>query len=118
MGIREVAAELRNKNLGEFAEEIEKVTAQEFPWDASDDLLRGFTYQDLIDTVYSNEEIRDEKAVRKVFDEIRDSQLRDARSMLRHDMKKILKVLNEEDVSQDELYREEPSEREGGPATR
>ena len=33
-------------------------------------------------------------------------------------MKNILKVLNEEDVSPDELYREDPSEREGGPATR
>ena len=35
-----------------------------------DDLLRGITFEELIDTVYSNEQTRDEKAVKKVFEEL------------------------------------------------
>ena len=39
-----------------------------------DTLMHGITYEDLIDTVFSNEQVRDERTVRRVFEEmIRDN---------------------------------------------
>lgn len=60
---------------------------------AKDGLLQGFTYEELIDTVYSNEPVKDAKSVQKVFDEILKAQVSEAKSELKSNMKEILKEL-------------------------
>lgn len=64
-------------------------------WHPKDDLLAGITFEELIDTVYSNERVRDEKAVMKVYRELWSANKRDADAELRDNMKNILKALKE-----------------------
>ena len=61
-----------------------------------DDLLRGITFEELIDTVYSNEQTRDEKAVKKVFEELLKASVAEARSELRRNLKEIVKSADQE----------------------
>lgn len=53
--------------------------AMDFPTHLEDDLLSGFSYQELVDTVLANEANPDEAAVIKVFNEILQSKIADAK---------------------------------------
>ena len=57
---------------------------------SDDDLLRGISFQDLIDTVYSNESIVDERSVRKVYKEILTTNLKDAEYELKQNMTEVI----------------------------
>jgi hypothetical protein len=59
-----------------------------------DTLLHGITFEELIVTVLANERVRDEAAVRRVFDELVDAYMRDARAELRANMGHILEAVN------------------------
>lgn len=56
-----------------------------------DNLLDGFTFDELITAVQSNEPEINEKTVEKVFNEILQAQLKDARFLLKTKMQNILK---------------------------
>ncbi len=56
-----------------------------------DDLLSGFTFGELIETLQSNEAIIDERSVRKVFKELLNFRLEDARYELKKNMHQIIK---------------------------
>lgn len=58
---------------------------------SKDSLLDGFSYEDLITAVQSNETEVNERTVIKVFDEILQSQLTDARELLISNMDNIIK---------------------------
>ena len=61
-----------------------------------DDLLRGITFGELIDTVYSNERVIDERTVTKTFNELLKANVRDAKSELKGSMKKIIEEASHE----------------------
>ena len=65
-------------------------------YQANDDLLDGITYNELLDTVYSNLENPNEKAVMKQFDELVNIKVKDARQEMKRALKQILKDVNEE----------------------
>ncbi len=65
-----------------------------FPVSTLDNILAGFTIQDLIDAVYSNEAWKDEIRVKKVFNEFLEAQQKEAKETLRQNMDLILKELN------------------------
>lgn len=56
----------------------------------NDSILPGITFDELIPTLQSNESTIDEAAVTRVFNEILELQLQDARFMLKENMKFIL----------------------------
>lgn len=58
-----------------------------------DDLLRGITFEDLITAVESNEKVYIEGTVKKVFDEMLQTNLQDAHALLKANMRNILKEL-------------------------
>ena len=64
----------------------------EFSWHSEDNLLHGFSYQDLIDMVYSNEKIVDEESVTRCFNDILDSNTNEARHSLKSHMEKIVEA--------------------------
>lgn len=70
----------------------EKEKLKEF-FHPQDDLLRGITFEDLIDTIYSNEPTVDERTVQKVFNEILQTNLMDAKAELRANMKQIIQAV-------------------------
>lgn len=57
------------------------------------DSLVQFAYEELIDTVYSNEKVRDAKAVERVFKDVLALKVAEAKSDLKANMKEILKEL-------------------------
>ena len=57
-----------------------------------DDLLGGFTYDDLITAVISNEPVITEQTIKKVFNEILQAQLTDAKAVLKANMQEVLKI--------------------------
>jgi hypothetical protein len=61
-----------------------------------DDLLAGMTYQELIDTVCCNETWKDEIRVKKVFQEILEKKIQDAKALLNQNMGKIINKLYED----------------------
>lgn len=65
-----------------------------FPVSTLDNILAGFTIQDLIDAVYCNEAWKDEIRVKKVFNELLEAQQKEAKETLRQNMQLILKELN------------------------
>lgn len=65
-----------------------------FPFHQDDWLFRGFTFEELITTVESNESTINEQTITKVFNEIMKNALLDAKSELREKMPLILKELN------------------------
>lgn len=58
----------------------------------NDDLLRGFTFQELIDAVNSNESEINSETVTKVFNEILKEQIEDAKAELKEHMADIIKL--------------------------
>ncbi len=65
----------------------------EAQFNTQDDLLRGISFQDLIDAVQSNEKVKDVKSVKKVFAEMVQANIFDARGDLSKNIKRILKEL-------------------------
>lgn len=56
-----------------------------------DNLIDGITYDDLITAVQSNEKEVNEKSIKKVFNEILEIQLQDAKFLLDKNMNEIIK---------------------------
>ena len=79
-----------------FNKDDEELSEKKAFFNSNDFLLDGFSYQDLIDVVISNEKVRDESAVKKVFKEILNFNVRDANSVLRSEMKNIIKAIEKE----------------------
>jgi hypothetical protein len=57
-----------------------------------DSILDGITYNDLITTIQSNEKEINEQTVQKVFSEILNSQLEDAKNLLKENMSRIVEL--------------------------
>ena len=57
-----------------------------------DNLLDGFTHDDLITAVISNEPIINEQTIKKVFNEMLQAQLNDAKALLKANMQEVLKI--------------------------
>lgn len=58
-----------------------------------DSILDGFSFEDLIDTVHCNESKINEKAVKKVFEEMLQYQIAEAREMFEAQLKNVMKEL-------------------------
>ncbi|MBC8388803.1 MAG: hypothetical protein H8E13_12235 [Actinobacteria bacterium] len=59
-----------------------------------DDILSGITLEELIQTIESNEKIYNERAIKKVFEEILKIKIEDAKYVLKQNIAIIKKVLN------------------------
>lgn len=59
-----------------------------------DNLLRGFTYEDLIDAIYSNERDMSEATIMRVFNELLKETITNAKEDLRDNMPFIMKQLH------------------------
>lgn len=64
----------------------------------SDSILDGITFDDLIVTLQSNERVIDEEAVVRVFEDIVRANLKDARYVLKNNIKFILDNAKEEEA--------------------
>lgn len=85
-------SDVKNIKLVESAvRKIRNGITEAMPVHTKDDLLRGITFEELIETLQSNEPTHDERTVRRVFEEILRANLEDARAELRDNMKFILK---------------------------
>jgi len=62
---------------------------------SKDNLLSGITYDDLITAVLSNEHEINEELIKKVYNEILQEQLHDARYLLKLNMGNIIKELED-----------------------
>ena len=60
-----------------------------------DDLLDGFTHDDLVTAILSNESEINEQTIKKVFNEILQAQLADAKALLKVNMQEVLKICKE-----------------------
>jgi len=60
-----------------------------------DDLLSGFTHDDLITAVLSNEPAITEQTIKKVFNEMLQQQINDAKATLKANLKEVLKICRE-----------------------
>ena len=58
----------------------------------NDNLLQGFSFQELIDTISCNEKIINEESATKVFNEILSMQLHDAKFLLQEHMQEIIQL--------------------------
>lgn len=67
------------------------LTEQPFGTHLKDDLLRGITFEELVETLQSNESVHNERVVNKVFEELLKSNIADARHELKSNMQMILK---------------------------
>ena len=63
-----------------------------FPFHVLDDLLNGFTHDDLITAVLSNESVITEQTIKKVFNEMLQEQMNNAKATLKANMQKVLKI--------------------------
>jgi hypothetical protein len=61
-----------------------------------DSILDGITYQELIDAVVSNEQVRDEDAIIKVFSEMLSANIENAKEMLNSELPNILANIEKE----------------------
>jgi hypothetical protein len=93
---------LKKYTLIELKEKYKQIGINPFKEDISegrmathmnDDLLQGMTFQDLIDTVTSNEKVFNEASIKKVFLQMVSQRLTDAKAELRDNMKVIIKAL-------------------------
>lgn len=55
----------------------------------TDSVLDGFTFQDLIDVVFANESIRDAEAIEKVFTELLDENINNAKEVFASELERI-----------------------------
>ena len=60
-----------------------------------DNLLGGFTHDDLVTAILSNESEINEQTIKKVFNEILQAQLADAKALLKVNMQEVLKICKE-----------------------
>ena len=60
-----------------------------------DDLLGGFTYDDLVTAVLSNESVITEQTIKKVFNEMLQAQLTDAKAIFKANLQEVLKTCKE-----------------------
>ena len=60
-----------------------------------DDLLGGFTHDDLVTAVLANEPEITEQTIKKVFNEMLQQQINDAKSLLKSNMQEVLKICKE-----------------------
>lgn len=60
-----------------------------------DNILNGFTNDDIITAVLSNEPIINEQTVTKVYNELVRTQLQNARETLQNNMSEILRILKD-----------------------
>lgn len=81
---------MKSKTLKLIESIVRKNLNEGMPVHLKDDLLRGITFEELVETLQSNENIHDERAVNRVFNEILKANLKDAISELRANMKFII----------------------------
>jgi len=95
--IKDTAAELQSLLETEVAPLTQGVAAAKttaaFPTHTADTLLQSISIDELITTIRTNEEVKDEAAVRRVFDEILSMVVEDAREVLDTEMPLILAEL-------------------------
>ena len=60
-----------------------------------DDLLSGFTHDDLVTAVLANESEITEQTIKKVFNEMLQQQINEANSLLKTNMQEVLKICKE-----------------------
>ena len=60
-----------------------------------DDLLGGFTHDDLVTAVLSNESTITEQTVKKVFNEMLQQQINDVKATLKANLQEVLKICKE-----------------------
>jgi len=60
-----------------------------------DDLLSGFTHDDLITAVLANEPEINEQTIKKVFNEMLQQQINEAKAVLKVNMQEVLKICKE-----------------------
>jgi len=63
-----------------------------FPFHVLDDLLSGFTHDDLVTAILSNESVITEQTIKKVFNEMLQEQMNNAKATLKANMQKVLKI--------------------------
>jgi len=68
---------------------------KKFPFHILDDLLGGFTHDDLVTAVLSNESAITEQTIKKVFDELLQQQINEAKATLKVNMQEVLKICKE-----------------------
>jgi hypothetical protein len=78
------------KSFGEFLNEC-SCQINEGGYHGKDNILNGFTFEELETTVKANEKTLDEKAVRKVFKELLDDEIESAQKELDMNIKQIVK---------------------------
>ena len=104
--IKDNAAELQSlleTSMAPLTKGIGASKTAAMPTHLMDSLLDGFSFQDLIDAVFSNEPVRDEAAVKKVFKDMLATAVQGAQEELRAEMPLILKTLKDgEDTNQDD----------------
>ena len=90
------------------------VTATHEAFHLKDDLLEGFSYEDLVTTIQGNEKDPDKGAVSKVLKEMINAAVADANAMVKREMKNILDEIvveePEEDVSEHLPHDQKPRE--------
>jgi hypothetical protein len=89
-----------------------KKTVAEFPFSTEDNLLDGFTYQELIDAVISNEEVRDPQAIGRTFDEMLANNTKNAEELFNTNLKKILSEIAAYEKAGSKKTAEFPLEKE------
>jgi hypothetical protein len=86
----------RLKKMEEEGKKAKKASLRTAFFHPGDSLLRPISFQDVIDVTYSNERVRDARAVTKVFNELVNDAVRDARADLREALPTLVKMANEE----------------------
>ena len=86
---------MKSKTLKLIESIVRKNLKEGMPVYLKDDLLRGITFEELVETLQSNESVHDERAINRVFNEILKANLEDIRSELRANMKFIIQLCGE-----------------------
>ena len=66
-----------------------------FPFHVLDDLLSGFTHDDLITAVLANETEITEQTIKKVFNEMLQQQINEAKATFKDNLQEVLKICKE-----------------------
>ena len=80
---------LQSKNIDSF---FKKTITEGMGISTQDQILNAITYEELIDTIQSNESVIDEKTVKRVYKEILKFKLSEAEYELKKNMKKIIEM--------------------------
>jgi len=93
-----------------ISEEVSGVFKQHFF--TKDDLLSGITFEDLITAVHSNEQEINEVSVKKTFEDMAKANLLDSKTLLKSNMKYILKELKKSNLKEIDLTEKTDDELE------